>query len=99
MKLLEVVKNIENIDNDIIDNMIYCLEDRKDTVELQEPLSDGSIYDKWEEKMSDLEDIIEDLKIVKELSSKKERNKILRRIRSSLNFHQVFYGGLKRLKI
>lgn len=99
MKLLDVINNIELCDNNVVNNMIEALSERRDNVEANEPLSDGSYYNKWEEKLSELNQLIEDLEEVVDTEDLEERNKMLQQIRVDLIFHQFTYGGLKRLII
>jgi len=102
MKLMESLDGI-NIENDEefglrLNQIIKCIEKRIEKVELSEPISDGSYYDKWEEKLTDLEDIKEECgRLMK--CKKENRKELTDSLKKSLFLHQVFYGGLKRLVI
>mgnify|MGYP006896536266 CR=1 FL=1 len=98
MKLLDAVKGLEPNDTITIENIIECLNERKETIECSEPFNYGSYYDKWEEKLSDLQDIIEQAEELLKISVDNREDKIAI-IRRDIIFHQFTYGGLKRLSI
>ena len=99
MKLLEAIDKIDVNDKEILKNILYSLQERREKIIQSEPYSYGSAYTKWEEKLSDLEDIVEDLELFENTRNKKEKQKLLNRIKVNLRVHQFTYGGLKRLTI
>lgn len=109
MKLLEAIK-VVTIDNlDLLNDILYCLEDRRDTVEMQEPSSDYEFfYEKWEEKFDSINDIYDSLEnLVDKLNDEndltdEEKEKLSNKLTDVINDiedHQIEFGGLKRLKI
>lgn len=79
-----------------------AMEDRMDTIEGQEPLSDGVIYDNWQEKYDDISDIVDsfdDLENALDEGNEDEVEELLKDLVDAIESHQLFYGGLKRQKI
>lgn len=99
MKLLEAIRNISINDKELLENIIYALKERKDDVVEREPIDSGYYYERWEEKLSELDDIIEDLESLDDIENVSEKELKLKQIVSNIKFHQFEYGGLKRLKI
>ena len=99
MKLLDAIKTV-SVDNiELIQDIIDVLNERRDIVEINEPMSDGAYYEKWEEKLSDLDNIIEELEDVIKNDDIDQKELSLKRARCDVIFHQFTYGGLKRLTI
>lgn len=98
MKLLEAIKNVTIEDEDTIKDILFSLKNRKDDIEMKEPLTEGAYYDKWQEKLDDIENIIEELEDLQNLSEDFQKEE-LNRIKVAINLHQLYYGGLKRLII
>lgn len=97
MKLLEAVKVVDKEDVDMLESILECLKDRLFTIECQEP--DGSsdfFYEKWEEKYSNLEEIVENMEFLLEDDIKEKQ---LKELKIQIENYQFDYGGLKRLKI
>lgn len=99
MKLLEAIDKIDVNDKEVLKNIMYSLQERREKIIQLEPYDYGSAYTKWEEKLSDIEDIIEDLELFENTKSKKEKQKLFNRIKVNLKVHQFTYGGLKRLTV
>lgn len=99
MNFLKAIDLVQENDYDMIDSLIFTLEKRRDDIEIREPVDFGSRYDKWEEKLKDIEDILLDFENLKECEDKEKRKAVLDRIKKSVEMHQLFYKGLKRLKI
>lgn len=98
MKLLEVGK-LERIDDEMLEAIIECVQDRVEDVESREPWDcEGSYYEKWCEKLDDLQDIQSDLEYMRDMDHE-ERLQKLKKISMNLIYHQFTYVGLKRLKI
>lgn len=91
MNFLKEVKKLDVNDKDGLEYFIDALEFRLETIEDMEPQCDGETYDRWEERYSDMEDIVEDLK---EVETQEELNKIEERLKD----HQFEYGGLLRFR-
>lgn len=98
MRLLDAIKNLEPNDIDAIERILECLSERKEVIENSEPFDYGSYYNKWEEKLGDLQDIIEQVEELLTISEKERRQKISI-INRDIIVHQFTYGGLKRLSI
>lgn len=113
MKLLEVIRNVSIDDVGTLNDILFAIETRKDTVEMQEPDSDYEFfYEKWEEKFDDISDIYDSLEeLVDEIEeyydndeeiNKEDRKRLekdLEDIVDAIENHQFEYGGLKRIKI
>lgn len=99
MKILDAIKITKICNDEVIKDMIDVLNKRKDDIEINEPISDGSYHDKWEEKIDELEQIIEDLENVLMINDPEKRNDKLEQIRIDMTYYQFMYGGLKRLTI
>lgn len=113
MKLLEAIK-VVTIDNlDLLNEILWCIESRKDTVEMQEPDPDKEwFWNMWEEKFDSICDIYDALEdIVNELEynldedeelSTEEKESLSSDLNSVINDiyeHQLEFGGLKRLRV
>lgn len=69
MKLLDTIVNMSINDYQRLVDIKECLEERRDTLEMQEPMGDSEFfYEKWEEKYDafcsiydDMESIVEEL--------------------------------------
>lgn len=97
MKFLEAVKLMSADNKEVLNDILFVLQDRREAVELMEPMSDGYYYEKWEEKLSELESIIETLENILDIDIIYEKD--VQQLQSSIMFYQLNYGGLKRLKI
>ena len=98
MKLLDAIKDINADDIKALRKIKDALEQRRTDIEAREPYDYGSQYTRWENKLCDINDIIED---VEDLINGSVANKELKlkRIIIDLRVHQFTYGGLKRLTI
>lgn len=85
--------------NSVIQILKDALDFRKDEVEMQEPMSCGVVYDRWEEKVDDLDlmiGILEDLLCETEFYM---RENLWNEFVFQADYHQFEYGGLKRLEL
>lgn len=96
MKLLDAIKNLDVENVKMINDILECLEERKNVIEDAEPMDYGYRYEKWEEKLSELDDIINDIESLINMSIK-ERKEKLENIKCDVIYYQFTYGGLKRL--
>ena len=72
MKLLEAIKIVTIENEELLERIYYALENRKDILELQEPIgSSDFFYEKWEEKYDEFccifdsfESIVDELQIL-----------------------------------
>lgn len=69
---------------------------RKEYLESDEPVSEKG-YQKWEDKISDLEGLI--YLLVQVYKAQSMNQKEVNKIKVRTNVYQSMYGGLKRLKI
>ena len=99
MKLLEAIRNVSIENVELINDILFALNERRTIVEINEPMSDGAYYEKWEEKLSDLDDIIEELEDALNNKDIEQKKRSLARAVGDIIFHQFTYGGLKRLTI
>lgn len=70
------------------DELLKALEGRQEKLEEMEPDSDGETHDKWEDKCSELDDLIQ---------AAEEFKDDLNEMRRQIDDYQFEYGGLKRL--
>lgn len=98
MKLLDAIKNINANDIKALEKIKDALEQRRTDIEAREPYDYGSQHTRWENKLCDINDIIEDVEdLINGSAANKELK--LKRIIVDLRVHQFTYGGLKRLTI
>lgn len=102
MKLLEAIDTVTVEHVETLEDIVECLKDRLLTVELQEPFGTSDyFYEKWEEKKDELEDLVDRFEelyeVVKDGDDDCEEE--LEKLKRDVVFYQMFYGGLKRLKI
>lgn len=72
MKLFEAMKIVTVENKDLLERIYYTLEDRRDTLEFQEPIGVSDFfYEKWEEKYDEFcsifdsfESIVEELNVL-----------------------------------
>lgn len=98
MKLLDAIKNLDVQNEEMINDVLECLKEREVAIEESEPFDCGYYYEKWEDKLSDLQSIIEDVELLLTLTVEERKEKI-KFINKDVIFHQFTYGGLKRLTI
>lgn len=98
MKLLDAIKNLDVQNEEMINDILECLKEREEVIEASEPFDSGYYYEKWEDKLSDLQSIIEDVELLLTLTIEERKDKI-KFINKDIIFHQFTYGGLKRLTI
>lgn len=70
------------------DELIKALERRQERLEEIEPDSDGETHDNWEDKCSELDDLIQ---------AAEEFKDDLNEMKRQIDDYQFEYGGLKRL--
>lgn len=100
MKLLDAVKNVTIDDKDILKRILSSLQDRVEDIENKEPFNySDSYYNKWLEKLEELNSIVEDLEEILRIKRRVERQKLLNRVKINISYYQFQYGGLKRLVI
>lgn len=102
MKLLEAIDVVTVNDVETLEDIVECLKDRLLTVELQEPFGTSDyFYEKWEEKKDELEDIVDRFEELYEAVKEGDNDykEELEKLKRDTAFYQMFYGGLKRLKI
>lgn len=81
-----VIKNCEDLKLKAQD-LREELQDKLEILEDKEPDSDGVIYEKWEERKDDLEEVLDSFDTVIEK---------IEQFKSKVLSHQIVYGGLKR---
>lgn len=88
---------------DIIKKLANAVEWRLVWMELREPKGFGSVYDEWEEKLTELEEIHESLNyVVASLGAgddSKELVEVANKAGNDILVFQREYGGLSRLKL
>ena len=87
-----LIKNLHSFTLKDKEDLIVCFEDRLDFENDREPESDGMIHDDWDERVSDLEDIIDQL-------GSCEDEDDLKNIIEAIEDFQIVHGGLSRLKV
>ena len=89
LKIIQWLKNNKNVEP-----VVQCLEERLLWLEVREPTSDGIVYEVWETKYDELDEIVSELY---NLMDKKERN--LEKVINMIENYQAIHGGLSRLKM
>ena len=87
-----LIKNLHSFTMEDKDDLIICFEDRLDFENDREPESDGMVHNDWEERVSDLEDIIDQLESCEDEIDFKN-------IINAIEYFQMAHGGLSRLKV
>lgn len=95
MKLLDAIRNYEEIDNERFLLIKKCINDRISWMEMREPEYDGSVYEAWEEKYDELQEIYENIEEYME----NHDDDVLMDIVDGIQNYQAIYGGLSRLTI
>lgn len=95
-KMLEVVSVKNQGDIELIKDV---LEDRLMTVEMQEPMSDGATYEKWEEKYEGINDLVDLANELVDEEDIEKKKKLLEQLKNESFAYQCDYGGLKMLEI
>lgn len=98
-KLLDAVNNMEGGNVLMVARVKSAFEDRLDWLNDREPESDGVVYDAWEEKVNDLEDIIDLLDEAESEDDENVRKAIISNIIADVKVYQMIHGGLSRLKL
>lgn len=94
IKMVDLL-NIE--DDEEIESLLEILNERKESIEMMEPEYDGEIYDKWDERYSDIDEICDICESL--LDEEIEwRENIYEDLVGRINDHQFEYGGLLRFK-
>lgn len=99
MKLLKAIEEIRCNDKDIIEDIKICLEDRLEWLEDREPEYSGEVYDMWEDKCNDLQEILDLFEDYDDEEDMDEKANIIKDICSQIKDYQYMYGGLSRLTI
>ena len=99
MKLLDIIKELKVNDIQTLIQIKDALEQRRDDIEAKEPYNYGSQYAKWENKLCDINDIIEDMEDLITNHSAANKELKLKQIIVDIKVHQFTYGGLKRLTL
>lgn len=106
MTVLNCLQNVINVDLPVfclkerIKKVISTLEGRVNMLNVDEPQSDGQAHDKWEDKVSELEDIIFNLEnLVEDALTKDEIVDGCIDAMVDLEFYQNDYGGVARLNV
>lgn len=99
MKLLDAIKEVSISDVKMLKDIYEVLKERRDDILVKEPVNSGCQYDRWEEKLSDLDSIIEDLEGLDGITNMSKKSLKLKQIIVDIKVHQFTYGGLKRLKV
>lgn len=80
-------------------NLKTALEKRLEFLEDNEPDSNGKVYDKWEDSVSELEDILDKVAECIEENNQDYIYELWNDIVGDLIYYQDIYGGLKRLEM
>lgn len=99
MKLLEAINMVELDNERMIERITEALKDRAEDIRDKEPLDYGYSHEKWDEKLCDLESIIERLENLNHIRGVSKRKLELKQIIVDIKVHQFMYKGLKRLVI
>lgn len=98
--LLTSVKNIDLSNEEEVQNVVLALFQRRNDVEWQEPNGDiDFFYDKWYEKLEDIESLLDDAKELYEEQDIEKKKEMVDKLYGNLLMHQLDYKGLKRIKI
>lgn len=95
-KMLEIVSVKNQGDLELIKD---GLEDRLMTVEMQEPMSDGVTYEKWEEKYDGINDLVDLANELYDEEDVEKKQLLLEQLKNDAFDYQCNYGGLKMLEI
>jgi hypothetical protein len=96
LKLLDVIQLL-SVDNlAILDKIQLSLEMRMDWLNDREPESYGLVHDEWDEKVDDLQEIMDYVDELKEETDIEKQKELIDDIKNSADTYQVMHGGLKR---
>ncbi|MDO4757021.1 MAG: hypothetical protein Q4A54_11780 [Parabacteroides sp.] len=100
MKLLDMVKHPEWITVDNLYALKDCLDNRRDWLEEREPESSGLVYDEWEMRFEDWNELCEFCdEIIEMIDSGQDYKEQIEYLADDiLSFHYT-YRGLSRLKV
>lgn len=97
--LLKTLPEIAANDEFMIMQVKSAMEDRLDFLEDREPEYDGEVHDLWDDKYSEISDIVDELEDYECSESAQEREALWNSIRSNIRSFQSMYGGLSRIKL
>ena len=90
---MKLIKDLESFTIKDIGNLITCIESRLEYEEDREPESDGAIWDDWNQRVSDLTEIINYLESSEEYPEDFGEAIVL------IKLYQEVHGGLSRLTV
>lgn len=94
MDLIKLLDIINKDEINMYEAILTFLNKRLQYLYDNEPYDDNeSVYEKWEDKVDDLEEIIKDV----ELLIAKDSNISYDKVRIDIKVYQRMYGGLKRI--
>lgn len=87
-----LIKNLYDFTINDLDALQDTMQDRLDFEQDREPESDGMVRDNWENRVGDLEEIID---MIDSCETEEEFQEII----DAIDSFQAEYGGLSRLKV
>lgn len=87
-----LIRNIDEFTINDLDALVDCFEDRYNFEQNREPESDGMVHDEWDDRVADLEEIMEALETCDDENDFKEVIELIKDF-------QIIHGGLSRIKI
>lgn len=101
MKLLESINSLSSNNLSCLKSINKAIQDRLFWLEMREPDSDGSVYDSWEEKYDEFEEIAEkSSELLENINNDNYDIEIsINELKEMICDFQLIYGGLSRIKI
>lgn len=92
---MKLIKDLDKFTRNDLDNLINCIEERIYFEEDREPESDGTVHDNWDDRISELNDILDLLVEANDYDDDEAFAEAIGQIRE----FQFSYGGLSRLNV
>ena len=99
LSILKYVQNLEKNNLDDFQTVINSIQERLDWYDEREPSSNGTVFDTWQEKRDDTENLLDELQsLYDDLDDDPENftQDIIKQIQELINDYQQYTGGLKR---
>ena len=87
-----LIKNLYTFTLEDVEDLLDCMTERMMFEELREPESDGKVHDDWDERVDELQEIIDKLE---ECETEEDFEEAI----GAIDDYQIYYGGLSRLKV
>ena len=88
----KLIKDLYSFTLNDVEDLTDCLNERMMFEQSREPESDGKVHDDWDERVDELQEIIDQLE---ECETEEDFEDII----SAIGCYQDIYGGLSRLKV